>query len=153
MSVRETRERVLLGAAVASWLDGGETEEDLPDSCDGCGHCCGRMLVTDRRDNERMARYARRHHAKPTVPNIGGYNGTNEMCAWLDPDTNRCRVYAARPRVCRCWESPKHANDLIGTKPGQPCGMSATLARVALVGHGQMGDYDTWTGEWQEVHE
>lgn len=133
-------------AAAISALHGAkERAEDMPHDCEGCGHCCGRMLVTDIADNRRIERYASRHHLEPTDNNLAA-DGISQMCGWLDTKTNKCRIYAARPRICRCWGSP-HYGRLIGTNPGQPCGLRADMLDV-WQRHGQLGDYDTWKSEW-----
>ena len=123
-----------------------ERPEDMPASCEGCGHCCGRCLQVDAENVRRIQRYANRHHIEPIADNIGGYSGHEQMCAWLDPDTKRCRIYPARPKICRCWGSP-HDGYLLGTRLGQPCGLRADMLDVWRR-HGKLGDYDTWTSEW-----
>ena len=116
--------------------------------CKGCGNCCGRVLVTDQEDNRRIERYANKHHIEPTVGNVGGHSGREQMCAWLDTETRMCRIYPARPKVCRCWGSP-HDGELLGTRIGQPCGLRADMLDV-WNRHGVLGSYDTWTSEWTE---
>lgn len=123
-----------------------EHAEDMPKSCDGCGNCCGRCLVVDAEDVRRIERYASRRHVEPIANNVGGPSGREQMCAWLDPTTRRCRIYPARPKVCRCWGSP-HDGRLLGTRPGQPCGLRADMLDV-WQRHGELGDYDTWTNVW-----
>ena len=125
-----------------------ERPEDMPTSCEGCGNCCGRWLKTDAEDNLRIERYASRHHVEPIANNIGGHSGREQMCGWLDPDTRQCRIYPARPKVCRCWGSP-HDGELLGTRLGQPCGLRADMLDVWHRA-GQLGDYDTWTSKWYE---
>lgn len=123
-----------------------ERAEDMPSSCDGCGNCCGRCLVVDAEDVRRIERYASRHHVEPIANNVGGPSGREQMCSWLDPKTRRCRIYPARPKVCRCWGSP-HDGRLLGTRLGQPCGLRADMLDV-WQRHGELGDYDTWTNVW-----
>lgn len=123
-----------------------ERAEDMPSSCDGCGNCCGRCLVVDAEDVRRIERYASRHHVEPIANNVGGHSGREQICAWLDPKTRRCRIYPARPKVCRCWGSP-HDGRLLGTRPGQPCGLRADMLDV-WQRHGELGDYDTWANVW-----
>ena len=136
----------LLAARVAHLHGDIERPEDMPASCDGCGNCCGRMLITDAEDNRRIERYANRHHITPTTNNLGGHSGHEQMCGWLDKKTRRCLIYPARPQICRCWGSP-HDGELFGTRPGQPCGMRADMLGV-WARHKKLGDYDTWTSEW-----
>ena len=134
-------------AAYITTLPGDiERPEDMPTSCDGCGNCCGRVIPADAEDMRRVERYANRHHVEPIADNLGGHSGHEHMCGWLDPETRRCRIYPARPKVCRCWGSP-HDGKLLGTRPGQPCGLRADMLDVWKRA-GTMGDYDTWTSEW-----
>lgn len=145
----EARAEAMLAAIAGTLHGGGEEVGDLPDSCVGCGHCCGRVLPADERDVAALKRYARRHGVKPTVPNLVGVTGYEQACAWLDPATRLCRVWSARPKVCRCWASPKDEH-VIGTRPGQPCGLSPRLAKRAWRGPAaEMGELDTWTMEWR----
>jgi len=105
-------------------------------SCEGCGGCCGRVIPMTARERARLIEYARRHGVKATA-------NDGLMCALLDMDTRRCRAYAARPLVCRAWDRPDAAR-LVGTRPGQPCGMRADMAPTFL---GRLGEYqstDTW---------
>ena len=136
-----------MAAVRLSMLHGSrERAEDMPRSCDGCGNCCGRVIPADAEDVRRIERYANRQHVAPIANNVGGHSGREQMCAWLDPKTRRCRIYSARPKICRCWGSP-HDGKLLGTKPGQPCGMRSDMLDV-WQRHGELGDYDTWTSEW-----
>lgn len=134
-------------AFIARLHDGLERPEDMPTSCYKCGNCCGRNLPADLEDVRRIERYANRHHLEPTMGNLGGRSGRDQMCAWLDTDTKMCRIYPARPKVCRCWGSP-HDGALIGTKPGQPCGLRVDMLDV-WKRLGTIGMYDTWTSEWR----
>lgn len=139
-----------LAAARISHLRGDvERAEDMPTSCEGCGNCCGRVLITDAEDNRRVERFATRRRINPTKNNVGGHSGQEQMCGWLDTDARRCRIYPARPKVCRCWGSP-HDGELLDTKPGQPCGLRADMLDV-WGRHGALGYYDTWTSEWMEI--
>ena len=136
-----------LAAAYVSHLHGDvERPEDMPKSCEGCGDCCGRNLLVDAEDVRRIERYVNRHHIEPTTNNIGGHTGREQMCGWLDTKTRLCRIYPARPKVCRCWGSP-HDGHLLGTRLGQPCGLRADMLDV-WHRHGELGQYDTWTNEW-----
>lgn len=136
-----------LAAAYISHLHGlVERAEDMPKSCEGCGNCCGRNLLADAEDVRRIERYVNRHHIEPITGNIGGHTGREQMCAWFDTKTRLCRIYSARPKVCRCWGSP-HDGHLLGTRLGQPCGLRADMLDV-WHRHGELGQYDTWTNEW-----
>lgn len=136
-----------LAAAYVSHLHGDvERPEDMPKSCEGCGNCCGRNLLVDAEDVHRIERYVNRRHIKPITNNIGGHTGREQMCAWFDTKTRLCRIYSARPKICRCWGSP-HDGYLLGTQLGQPCGLRADMLDV-WHRHGELGEYDTWTNEW-----
>jgi len=136
-----------IAAAYVSRLHGDiERPDDMPMSCEGCGNCCGRNLSVDAEDVRRIERYANRHHIEPITNNIGGHTGREQMCGWLDTKTRLCRIYSARPKVCRCWGSP-HNGHLLGTRLGQPCGLRADMLDV-WHRHGILGEYDTWTSEW-----
>ena len=121
----------------------------MPASCKGCGQCCGRVIPTDAEDNLRIERYATRHHVSPTYGNVSDSRGLIQMCGWLDSETNTCRIYPARPKVCRCWGSP-HDGELIGTKPGQPCGLRMDMLDV-WGKLGRLGSYDTWESTWEPL--
>ena len=135
-----------MAAVRLSMLHGSrERAEDMPRSCEGCGHCCGRVIPTDEVDNVRVMRYATRHRLEPTDHNVDADGA--QMCGWLDMSTGKCRIYQARPKICRCWGSP-HDGPLVGTRPGQPCGLRTDMLDVWQQ-HGPLGDYDTWKSEWR----
>lgn len=140
----------LMVARVAHLHGGGESAEDMPADCKGCGHCCGRVLVTTAADNRRVVRYANRHHLEPVDGNLAGVTGMEQACGWLDPKTRECRIYPARPLICRCWGNP-HDGPLFDTKPGQPCGLRLDMADLMVRVRDQLGYYDTWKSEWSEA--
>lgn len=113
-----------LGLTVASSVDQDCCERIhraiVTTSCEGCGGCCGRVLPMTGPERARLAEYVRRHGVEPS-------GELEDMCALLDPSTRRCRAYPARPYVCRAWCSPSQ-DDVVGTRPGQPCGLRASLA-------------------------
>ena len=46
--------------------------------------------------------------------------------------------------VCKAWSSPLQA-EVVGTRPGQPCGLRADMAGTFLrLGMREMGSTDTW---------
>lgn len=138
-----------MAAARISRLHGFRGERmglNMPKSCVGCGQCCGRVIPIDMEDVRRIERYATRHHLEPTDNNIGGPSGMEHMCGWFDLESGLCRIYPARPKVCRCWGSP-HDGPLFGTRPGQPCGLRVDMMGIFLK-HSELGDYDTWKSEW-----
>lgn len=105
-------------------------------TCEGCGACCGRILPMTIRERARLLDYARRHGVEP-------HADASNMCSMLDPETRRCRAYPARPHVCRAWERPDAA-ELVGTRPGQPCGMRADMARAFWAHAEEYRNTDTW---------
>ena len=53
--------------------------------CDGCGMCCRSV-----------------GHLKPFLDSVDG------VCVKFDTNTNRCKIYATRPLICRVddyWEA------------------------------------------------
>lgn len=111
--------------------------------CEGCGGCCGRIIPMTKRERARLVEYARthrldarRHEARPGA-------GRPMDCALLDPDTNRCRAYAARPLVCRAWARPGEG-ELVGTTDTQPCGMRADMVRTFCAHLDEYQSTDTW---------
>lgn len=105
-------------------------------TCEGCGGCCGRFIPMTDRERARLLEYVRRHRVKPAA-------NKRDMCALLDEGTCRCRAYPARPLVCRAWARPDEA-ELVGTRPGQPCGMRADMARPFWAHLGEYNHTDTW---------
>lgn len=63
------------------------------------------LLETELRDLESfvtMPAAVRAEHAR-LVTELAG-DPSFRPCAWLDPETNRCKHYEFRPIVCRVWE-------------------------------------------------
>ena len=113
------------------------TREGMSGGCEGCGACCGRVLPMSGRERATLVEYVRRHGVRPVAT-------PEQMCALLDPATRRCMAYAARSFVCRAWSSPLQA-EVVGTRPGQPCGLRADMAGTFLrLGMREMGSTDTW---------
>ena len=104
--------------------------------CEGCGGCCGRILPMTDRERARLVDYARSHHVTP-------HADAAQMCALLEPGTRRCMAYQARPLVCRVWDSPAHG-EVVGTRPGQPCGMRRDRARMFWAHALEYRQTDTW---------
>jgi Fe-S-cluster containining protein len=89
-------------------------KDGLKFECTGCGDCCtgapGYVWV----NAEEIAALAAEvgidvpQFEKQYVRKIGARKSLKELkknydCVFLDPDTRKCRVYAARPRQCRTW--------------------------------------------------
>ena len=105
-----------------------ELEQVSP--CTGCGKCCDNIglppfyvpnpdfgpvpvwhatsdewaarFLADRDAFERMPAALRAEHAE-MVRSLED-DPTGRPCAWLDPDTKRCRHYEYRPVTCREWQ-------------------------------------------------
>lgn len=104
--------------------------------CEGCGGCCGRILPMTDRERARLVDYSRSHHVTP-------HADASQMCALLEPGTRRCMAYQARPLVCRVWDSPAHG-EVVGTRPGQPCGMRRDRVRMFWAHALEYRQTDTW---------
>lgn len=122
--------------------------------CEGCGRCCDKIglppfeapnpdlgplpvaawkrawgydkytaqQLTDTDTFQRMPPALRADHARL----VRGLTADPSMtaCAWLDPDTKRCRHYEYRPAVCRDW------------KPGERDCLQARSGRGTVVWRG-----------------
>ena len=89
-------------------------KDGLQFQCTGCGDCCtgapGYVWV----NKEEIAALAAEvgievlAFEKLYVRRVGNRKSLKELkksydCIFLDADTSKCRVYAARPRQCRTW--------------------------------------------------
>ena len=89
-------------------------KDGLRFQCTGCGDCCtgapGYVWV----NADEIAALAIEvgiaidEFEKKYVRTIGVRKSLKELkktydCVFLDPDTRKCQVYAARPRQCRTW--------------------------------------------------
>jgi hypothetical protein len=110
------------------------TRRGLKKGCMGCGACCGRVLPMTRKEANDLKAYVEERGIQPS-PNAYAY------CCLLDVDAGLCMAYEARPFVCRAWDSK---GPLVGTKPGQPCGMRAELKERAAMHMAVSGAVDTW---------
>ena len=88
--------------------------EGLRFQCTACGDCCtgapGYVWVNQQEIAELAAAlgYAdadqfERLHVRTVGVRRSLKERANYDCVLLDPQTRRCRVYAARPRQCRTW--------------------------------------------------
>lgn len=87
--------------------------EGLRFKCTECGDCCtgapGYVWLNKREIAEMaatlelsVAEFSRRH-VRPVGLRKSLKERSNGDCVLFDPDTRKCRVYAARPRQCRTW--------------------------------------------------
>lgn len=111
--------------------------------CEGCGGCCGRIIPMTKRERARLVEYARRHRLDARRHEVRPGARSPMDCALLDPDTHRCRAYAARPLICRAWARPGET-ELLGTTDTQPCGMRADMARPFWARLEEYQRTDTW---------
>lgn len=68
--------------------------------CHGCGECCGQFLPMSEMDAMVLHRYIERHGIEPVYQPI--------LCPFLDLETRECKVYVARPTICRTYDCRKH---------------------------------------------
>lgn len=82
--------------------------------CDGCGECCGRVLPLSAFDIARLKAYVERNRIE-TSPDawIDGDGLTvNMMCPFLDEE-RMCKVYEARPEICRVYRCDLHKAGIV----------------------------------------
>ena len=82
-------------------------------ACTACGACCTgepRAIWVDDAEQAAIAEAAgislaelRLKHTRLIGGRVSLRERPNGDCTFLDPDTRRCRVYAARPVQCRTW--------------------------------------------------
>jgi Fe-S-cluster containining protein len=89
-------------------------KDGLQFQCTGCGDCCtgapGYVWVNKEEITALAAEVGLDvpEFEKLYVRKIGARKSLKELkksydCVFLDADTRKCRVYAARPRQCRTW--------------------------------------------------
>ena len=78
--------------------------------CHKCSDCCGRILPLSLNDRKIIYDYLRKHpHVKEDIFNVRqsteGESGSVLDCPFLDVSktVDRCRIYEARPFVCRTY--------------------------------------------------
>ena len=86
--------------------------------CIGCGECCGSLLPVSLKDVEIMKKYIEEHNItpEPLIVYRNGEKGYNSMCCFLDQKTNRCKIYEARPKVCRLYKCDKSPKQILQNK-------------------------------------
>lgn len=67
--------------------------------CSRCGQCCTPMLPITLDEYKQMKAYIEEHDIKPT--DWVKPDGIHIMCPFYDPDNKVCKIYEARPEVCR----------------------------------------------------
>lgn len=82
--------------------------------CGGCGECCGRVLPLSVFDVARLKAYVERNGIEPSPGSwIDGDGLTvNMMCPFLD-EGRMCKVYEARPEICRVCRCDLHKAGLV----------------------------------------
>ena len=70
-------------------------------SCSRCGSCCGLFIPFTDKELLKIKKYVREHNIKP-YNRINAITGQfNAHCCFYDESKKICRVYEARPYVCR----------------------------------------------------
>lgn len=73
--------------------------------CRGCGQCCSRFLPMSSFDIKRIHDHVTEHgiEQRPEA------SEADLMCPYLDIESKECRIYSARPDVCRGYRCDLHA--------------------------------------------
>lgn len=85
-----------------------ELARDHPEWCTICGRCCREMeSIFIHKDELNLLLTFNPDLEDDIIPNKQ-YPGHFELkhirpCQYIDPETNRCAIYASRPRVCRSY--------------------------------------------------
>ncbi len=78
--------------------------------CSNCGQCCGDILHLSNQEIKRIDDYLKTHKVEET-PRCIIYEYDN-TCPFRDNENKKCKIYAARPEICRsykCDKSPEEA--------------------------------------------
>ena len=78
--------------------------------CSGCGQCCGDILHLSKKEIHRIDRYLKEHKVEAT-PRIVlvSYDNT---CPFRDNKSKKCKIYEARPDICRVFQCNKKPEDV-----------------------------------------
>lgn len=76
------------------------TDFTVDGKCSGCGSCCSDLLPLTKSDIKRVKQYMKRHHIELTPSKKEA--DMDLTCPFL-ADDKRCKVYAARPMICRTF--------------------------------------------------
>lgn len=82
--------------------------------CSGCGECCGDILNLSKEEILRIDRYLKRHKVDPTpMIKLVSYDNT---CPFRDNKNKKCKIYEARPEICRVFKCDKTPEEVAKNK-------------------------------------
>lgn len=82
--------------------------------CSGCGQCCGDILNLSKEEILRIDRYLKRHKVDPTpMIKLVSYDNT---CPFRDNKNKKCKIYEARPEICRVFKCDKTPEEVAKNK-------------------------------------
>lgn len=99
------------------------TDYSANGKCSNCGACCSNLLPMSEADAKRIRRYIKKHRIKPVPHGIPMNAIVDNLCPFMDPSKeHKCRIYPARPEICRmffCGKRPteEEAEKMIDWKP------------------------------------
>lgn len=88
--------------------------------CSGCGNCCSNLLPMSQKEVDAIRRYIEKHNIKECRHLLPVATPTIDItCPFRDNDNSCCRIYEARPEICKQFicdseKRAKHNRKLLG---------------------------------------
>lgn len=100
-------------SSLADYIKSEKTVTDytVGGKCSECGACCSDLLPLTKSDIKRVRQYMKRHHVTLTPPRAD----VDLTCPFLSEDKH-CKVYEARPTICRIFMCNKKPHWSAGHK-------------------------------------
>lgn len=71
--------------------------------CSRCGSCCSNYLPMTSKEIKEIHRYVKKHRIESVIRGNGLKAVLDKMCPFYDNAEKKCRIYAVRPYICRCF--------------------------------------------------
>lgn len=95
-----------LAKAIHEWNVAHAAVKDLyAGDCRDCGQCCSRFLPLSKFDVDRLLDYVQEHGVEQR-PEL---SEADMLCPYLHVEDGECRIYPARPDICRGYRCDLHA--------------------------------------------
>lgn len=78
--------------------------------CSRCGECCGIAIPITKKEEKRIRIYIQENDVKPE--NLFENNNFYAKCCFYDRKNKCCKIYPARPGICRSFKCDRKENEL-----------------------------------------
>lgn len=79
--------------------------------CSNCGQCCEDILHLSAKEIKRIDKYLKEHKIEATPRCL--LTSYDNSCPFRDNKNKKCKIYEARPNICRVYKCDKTPKEVI----------------------------------------